>query len=149
MVGKRFFEGVDGLGMFDEPCPIVYFPNDETIEARRLTRTKDNEPIFFLDYVLRDETLYALYLEVMPEYRNDEWLQYLDFNKETFEKNYSEFGRYTKTVWVNPVGFSFPSADKVLDKRVKLSQDGLLDQGEIFIQGPIMKYVDTKSPYKK
>lgn len=144
MIGKRTFEGVDGLAMVDEPCPITYFPNDTNTEVRRLTRTKDNEPIFFVDYVLRDETLYALYLEVSPEYRGQNWVQYLDFNKEAFAKGYSEFGKFTKSVWVNTTSFAHSSLEMALEKRVQLSKESLLDPAEIFVQGSMMKYVDTR-----
>lgn len=144
MIGKRTFEGVDGMAMVDEPCPITYFPDDENTEVRRLTRTKDGEPIFFVDYVLRDETFYALYIEVTPEYRGQNWVQYLNFNKEAFEKGYSEFGKYTKTVWVNTSSFAHASLEMALERRVQLSQEGFLDQGEIFVQGSMMEYVDTR-----
>lgn len=144
MIGKRTFEGGDGMGMVDEPCPITYFPDDPNTEVRRLTRTKDDAPIFFVDYVLRDETLYALYLEVYPDYRGKDWIQYLNFNKETFESNYAEFGKFNKSVWVNTSNFAHSSLEMALEKRVQLSQEGFLDQGEIFVQGSMMEYVDTR-----
>lgn len=144
MLGKRIFEGVNGLAVTDEPCPITYFPEDITTEVRRLTRTKDEEAVFFVDYVLRDETVYVLYFEVAPKYRNTDWLQYLNFDKQMFDKGYAQFGKFTKSVWVNTTESVNPTLDSLLEKRIQLSKNGFVDPGEVFIQGSTMKYVDAR-----
>jgi hypothetical protein len=37
-----------------------------------------------------------------------------------------------------------PSLRLILEKRVQMSKDKILDPGEIFVQGAIMEYIDTR-----
>lgn len=146
----HYYETVNGLGATSQLSPVTYFPDEPERVVKRFTRTKDGAPIFWFDYTIDDDTLYSLSIYVEPEYRDGQWLEYINFDKpefkEAFEKGYEEFGKFSKTVWM---GYNeTPTFKKALEKRDQLSKKGVMVDSEIFMQGKTVKYHNTKDKLK-
>lgn len=144
-------EASDGFSATGSLSPVTYFPEEPDRIVRRMTRSKDNTPIFCIDYTIEDDTMYVLSLQVEPEYRDGKWLEYVNFDrpesKGVFEEGYNNFGKFSKTVWI---GYTeTPTFKKALEKRDNLSKKKIMVDSEIYMQGNTIKYHNTKNPLDK
>lgn len=146
MSDTRRFEGTDGRSGVDTVSPVMYFPNDPDMVARRLTIYTYGEPVFFHDYIVHEGTMYALYVEAMPNFRDGKWLEYINFGGPTFEKNYEIFGKYDREVWLNVTPYSSESILKALEKRADLTQQDLMIAAKINVTGDVVMIYDTDNP---
>lgn len=146
MSGTRSFEGVDGRSGIDTVCPIEYFPNNPDMTARRLTIYTYGEPVFFHDYIVYEGTMYALYIEAMPNFRNGEWLKHIDFSGPKFKENYEIFGKYDREVWLNITPYSADSILQALARRTDLTAQDIMVAARIHLTGDVMLVRDTANP---
>jgi hypothetical protein len=143
----HYYKSVNGLGATSQLSPITYFPDEPEKVVRRFTRTKDGEPIFWVDYTIDDDTMYVLSLFAEPEYRDGKWVEYLNFDspemEEAFREGYEHFGKATKTVWL---GYTeTPRTVRALEAKKSLIKRGLMDEEEIMMQGHTLGYHKTKN----
>lgn len=140
-------EGVNGRNGTFEPSPVDYFPNDPNMKATRLTIYDNDDPVFFHDYIVYNNTLYGLYLEAMPGYRDGKWVNYIDFKGgPAFEQAMAIYGTYEKEVFLNITPNSAPSILEALKRRTDLTEQDIMVATKVFLQGAVMDVVDTGEP---
>lgn len=139
---KRF-EGINGISAVDEKSPIIYFPNDLSISARRLTFYNFGAQVFFFDYTIQDNTQYVLYLEAVPEYRGGKWLEFLKLDGPNFKQHYEELGKFDRVVWLNVTPYAAPFIPDAIAKRVELTEKDKSLASKIYVTGEVMLVHDT------
>ena len=137
-------EGIDGRNGTFEPSPVNYFPNDPDMVATRLTIYDYDKPVFFHDFVIYQNTLYALYLEAMPDYRDGKWVQYIDFKGGTaFQEAMEIYGIHEREVILGISPYSAPSVLEAIKKRADLTEQDIFVATKVFLNGSIMDVIDT------
>lgn len=140
-------EGVNGRNALFEPAPVNYFPNDPNMIATRLTIFNYDDPVFFHDFIVYNDTLYALYIEAMPDYRNGEWVNYIDFKGQgQFEEAMALYGVYEREVFLNITPQSAPSILDAIGKRKDLTEQDIMVATKIYLNGSVMDIIDTGEP---
>ena len=146
--------GFDGLGVTLEPSPINYFPDKPEVVVRRFIRTKNDNPIFWVDYIIKDDALMIISIQAEPEYRDGKWLEYINFDEarkaSIFEDGYQKMGKFSKTFWLGVN--DNPNFQTLLEKRDHLSKSGLMVDSEIYLKGNERlnvpdQFHDTRNPF--
>lgn len=140
-------EGVNGRNATFEPSPVNYFPNDPEMVATRITIFNYDDPIFFHDFIVHDGTLYGLYIEAMPDYRDGKWTEYIDFKGGSgFDQAMEIFGKHDREVMMNLSEKSAPAVLKAIKNRIDLTQKDIMFATKLFLTGSVMKVIDTGNP---
>lgn len=136
--------GVDGRSGTFEPSPINYFPNDPEMVASRLTIYDYENPVFFHDYIVHNGTLYGLYLEAMPDYRDGKWVNYIDFKgTPAFQEGMALYGTYEREVFLNITPTSAPSILEAIQRRKDLTEQDIMVATKIYLNGAVMDIINT------
>jgi hypothetical protein len=140
-------EGINGRNGTFEPSPINYFPNDPNMVATRLTIYNFDDPVFFHDFIVHNNTLYALYIEAMPDYRDGKWVNYIDFKGgPAFDQAMALYGVYEREVFLNITPHSSQSVLAAIEKRKDLTEQDIMVATKLFLNGTVMEVIDTGEP---
>lgn len=142
-----YIEGIDGRNGKFEPSPVNYFPNNPDMVATRLTIFNYEDPVFYHDFIIHEGTLYALYLEAMPDYRDGKWTQYIDFKGGSgFQQAMEIYGRHEREVIMNISEHSAPSVMQGIRNRIDLTEKDIMFATKLFLTGSVMEVIDTGNP---
>lgn len=137
-------EGPKGRSVTFEPCPVNYFPNDSDMTATRMTIFTYGDPVFFLDFIIQEDTRYTIYFEVFPDYREGRWLNYTEFDGgEPFDKGIEIFKNCSRIVHLNITPNSAPSVLEGIKRRQDLTDKDLVLASKIYLSGALMDVIDV------